>query len=79
MPPPCPVAGQTARQASQSTVSRLMNAPSRTEAVRLTSALVEQACETVKPSKQETGAGKADAGHVTIGQVNHDRVTPCAT
>jgi hypothetical protein len=33
----------------------------------------------VKPSKQETGVGKADAGHVTIGQLNHDRVTPYAT
>jgi hypothetical protein len=39
--------------ASQSTISRLENAPSRTEAARLTAALVDQAGTTVKPREQE--------------------------
>jgi len=39
--------------ASQSTISRLENAPSKTEAARLTAALVDQAGTTVKPGKQE--------------------------
>jgi Transposase DDE domain group 1 len=38
--------------ASQSTISRLENAPSRTEAARLAAALVDQAGATVKPGKQ---------------------------
>ena len=47
----CPITG--APLASQSTISRLENAPSKTEAARLTAALVEQAGTTVKPGKQE--------------------------
>ena len=47
----CPITGSPL--ASQSTISRLENAPSRTEAARLTAALVDQAGATVKPSKQE--------------------------
>src|ERR1700757_757621 len=47
----CPTTG--APLASQSTISRLENAPSKTEAARLTAALVEQAGTTVKPGKQE--------------------------
>src|SRR5205085_6312731 len=39
--------------ASQSTISRLENAPSKTEAVRLTAALVDQAGTSVKPRAQE--------------------------
>ena len=38
--------------ASQSTISRLENAPSRTEAARLTAALIDQIGTTVKPGKQ---------------------------
>lgn len=47
----CPESG--APLASQSTISRLENAPSRTEAARLTAALIDQAGTTVKPGKRE--------------------------
>src|ERR1700716_4524937 len=47
----CPETG--APLASQSTISRLENAPSKTEAARLSAALVDQAGATVKPHKQE--------------------------
>ena len=47
----CPTTGSPL--ASQSTISRLENAPSRTEAARLTAALVDQVGATVKPHKQE--------------------------
>jgi hypothetical protein len=47
----CPESG--APLASQSTISRLENAPSKTEAARLTAALVDQAGTTVKPLQQE--------------------------
>src|SRR4030088_3360126 len=47
----CPTTGSPL--ASQSTISRRENAPSRTEAARLTAALVDQAGATVKPHKQE--------------------------
>src|SRR5438874_808822 len=47
----CPTSG--APLASQSTISRLENAPSKTEAARLAAALVDQAGATVKPGKQE--------------------------
>src|ERR1700676_2815339 len=47
----CPITG--APLASQSTISRLENALSRTEAARLTAALVDQAGATVKPRKHE--------------------------
>jgi hypothetical protein len=47
----CPDSG--APLASQSTISRLENAPSRTEAARLTAALVDQAGTSVKPRQQE--------------------------
>jgi hypothetical protein len=47
----CPESGQPL--ASQSTISRLENAPSRTEAARLTAALLDQFGTTVKPGKQE--------------------------
>jgi hypothetical protein len=43
----CPESGQPL--ASQSTISRLENAPSRTEAARLTAALVDQAGATISP------------------------------
>jgi hypothetical protein len=46
----CPITG--APLASQSTISRLENAPSKTEAARLC-ALVDQAGTTVKPCRQE--------------------------
>jgi hypothetical protein len=39
--------------ASQSTISRLENAPSRTDAARLSAALVDQFGATVKPGRQE--------------------------
>ena len=39
--------------ASQSTISRLENAPSKTEAARLTAALLDQTGTTVKPRRQE--------------------------
>jgi hypothetical protein len=47
----CPDSGTAL--ASQSTISRLENAPSRTEAARLTAALVDQTGTTVKPRQQE--------------------------
>jgi hypothetical protein len=47
----CPTTG--APLASQSTISRLENAPSKTEAARLAAALVDQAGMTVRPRKQE--------------------------
>jgi Transposase DDE domain group 1 len=47
----CPQSG--APLASQSTISRLENAPRKAEAARLTAALVDQAGATVKPRKQE--------------------------
>ena len=46
----CPDSG--APLASQSTISRLENAPSKTQAARLTAALVEQAGTTVKSGEQ---------------------------
>ena len=48
----CPKTG--APLASQSTISRLENAPSKTEAARPTAALVDQAGTTVKPGRQES-------------------------
>src|SRR5512147_1017736 len=47
----CPESG--APLASQSTISRLENAPSRSEAARLSAALVDQFGTTVKPGRQE--------------------------
>ena len=47
----CPTTG--APLASQSTISRLENAPSKTEAARLAAALIDQVGTTVKPHKQE--------------------------
>jgi hypothetical protein len=47
----CPESG--APLASQSTISRLENAPSKTEAVRLSAALLDQLGTTVKPGKLE--------------------------
>jgi hypothetical protein len=47
----CPESG--APLASQSTISRLENAPSKTQAARLTAALLDQAGTRVKPGKQE--------------------------
>jgi Transposase DDE domain group 1 len=47
----CPQTG--APLASQSTISRLENAPSKTEAARLSAALLDQFGETVKPGKME--------------------------
>jgi hypothetical protein len=47
----CPQSG--AALASQSTISRLENAPSKTEAARLTAALIDQFGTTVKPGKLE--------------------------
>src|SRR5207342_3237245 len=47
----CPQSG--APLASQSTISRLENAPRKTEAARLTAALVDQAGATIRPRKQE--------------------------
>ncbi len=47
----CPITG--APLASQSTISRLENAPSKTEAARLAAALIDQVGTTVKPHKQE--------------------------
>src|ERR1700735_629213 len=47
----CPQTG--AALASQSTISRQANAPSKTEAARLCAALVDQFGTTVKPGKQE--------------------------
>jgi hypothetical protein len=47
----CPTTG--APLASQSTISRLENAPSKTEVARLAAALVDQVGTRVKPHKQE--------------------------
>src|SRR5207342_360600 len=47
----CPQSG--APLASRSTISRLENAPRKTEAARLTAALVDQAGATIRPCKQE--------------------------
>src|SRR3989440_12734836 len=47
----CPDSG--APLASQSTISRLENAPSKTEAARLTAALLDQAGTTVTPRQHE--------------------------
>jgi len=47
----CPESG--AALASQPTISRLENAPSKTQAARLTGALVDQFCTTVTPGAQE--------------------------
>jgi hypothetical protein len=47
----CPDTG--AALASQSTISRLENAPSKTEAARLSAALLDQFATTVKPGKLE--------------------------
>src|ERR1700746_1133837 len=47
----CPQSG--APLASQSTISRLENAPRKTEAVRLTAALLDQFGTTIKPGVQE--------------------------
>ena len=47
----CPETG--APLASQSTMSRLENMPSRTQAARLTGALVDQFCASVTPSHEE--------------------------
>ena len=47
----CPESGEPL--ASQSTISRLENAPSKTEAARLTAALLDQFGTTVKPGKLE--------------------------
>ena len=47
----CPETG--APLASQSTISRLENAPSKTEAGRLSAALLDQFGTTVKPGKLE--------------------------
>jgi hypothetical protein len=47
----CPESGDPL--ASQSTISRLENAPKKTEAARLTGALIDQFCVTVTPGKEE--------------------------
>jgi Transposase DDE domain group 1 len=47
----CPQSG--APPASQSTISRLGNAPRKTEAARLSTALVDQVGTTIRPRKQE--------------------------
>src|SRR3974377_1607695 len=47
----CPESGEPL--ASQSTISRLENAPSKTEAARLTAALLDQFGTTVRPGKLE--------------------------
>jgi hypothetical protein len=46
----CPESG--APLASQSTISRLENAPSKIEAARLSGSLVDQYCENVRPGRQ---------------------------
>ena len=46
----CPRTG--APLASQSTISRLENAPSKTQAARVTGALVDQFCASVKPGRE---------------------------
>jgi Transposase DDE domain group 1 len=45
--------------ASQSTISRLENAPRKTEAARLTVALIEQFCTSVRPGKREINCQQA--------------------
>jgi hypothetical protein len=40
--------------ASQSTISRLENAPSKTDAARLAGAMIEQFCATIKPGRVES-------------------------
>ena len=52
--PPRITPGSGAPLASQSTISRLENAPSKTEAARLSAALLDQFGATVKPGKLET-------------------------
>jgi hypothetical protein len=47
----CPESGEPL--ASQSTISRLENAPRKVEAARVTAALIDQFCCSVRPSKQE--------------------------
>jgi hypothetical protein len=47
----CPESGEPL--ASRSTISRLENAPSKVKAVRLTAALTDQFCASVKPGKEE--------------------------
>ena len=47
----CPESGDPL--ASQSTISRLENAPRKTEAARLTAALVDQFCASVRPGRRE--------------------------
>lgn len=47
----CPESGDPL--ASQSTISRLENAPRKTEAARLTAALVDQFCAGVRPGRRE--------------------------
>jgi hypothetical protein len=47
----CPESGEPL--ASQPTISRLENSPSKTEAARLSLAMVDQFCETVTPGKVE--------------------------
>jgi hypothetical protein len=47
----CPESGEPL--ASQSTISRLENAPTKTEAARLTAALIDQFCASVTPGKEE--------------------------
>ena len=47
----CPESGDPL--ASQSTISRLENAPRKTEAARLTAALVDQFCASVRPDRRE--------------------------
>ena len=47
----CPESGDPL--ASQSTISRLENAPRKTEAARLTAALVDQFCTSVRPGRRE--------------------------
>jgi hypothetical protein len=47
----CPETGEPL--ASQSTISRLENAPSKTDAARLAVAMVDQFCATVKPGRVE--------------------------
>jgi hypothetical protein len=47
----CPESGDPL--ASQSTISRLENAPTKTEAARLTAALIDQFCTSVTPGKEE--------------------------
>src|SRR5215468_1747504 len=47
----CPESGEPL--ASQSTISRLENAPRKVEAAHVTAALIDQFCSSVKPGKQE--------------------------